>query len=107
MRTPFDILGVGDDATDEIIKKAYLHKVRQYPPEREPEEFQKVRAAFEQIKDQRQRLRYQLFHHDPPGLDSLWQHPLLQSGQSQRPDETLIQQALAESLTRDNGAQDG
>ncbi len=105
MKTPFDILGIEDTATDEIIKKAYLHKVRQYPPEREPEKFQEIRIAFETIKDQRQRLRYQLFHHEPPGVDSLWK--LLQSTQSQRPDETLIRHVLIESLTRSSNTHDG
>ncbi len=103
MKTPFDLLEVADTATDEMIKKAYLQKVRQYPPERSPEEFQRIRIAFETIKSQRQRLRYQLFHHEPPQLDSLWQ--LLPPGPPQRPSETLMRQALAASLMR--STQDG
>ena len=57
MKTPFDLLGIPENATDEAIKKAYLQKVRQYPPERAPEQFQTIRAAFEAIKTQQQRLK--------------------------------------------------
>lgn len=99
MKTPFDILGVSDDATDEAIKKAYLQKVRQYPPERAPEQFQKIRTAFEAIQTQHQRLKYQLFHHEPPSLGALLERAL-QTGLPQRPTEQLFTQALAESLNR-------
>lgn len=97
MKTPFDILGVEEDATDEVIKKAYLRKVRQYPPERAPEQFQNIRAAFEAIQTQHQRLKYQLFHHEPPNLDALLEQGL-RRGTPQRPTEELFTQALAESL---------
>ena len=98
MKTPFDILGVAEDATDEAIKKAYLQKVRQYPPERAPEQFQKIRAAFEVIQTQQQRLKYQLFHHEPPDLGALLEHSL-QIGTPRRPTEEVFIQALAGSLT--------
>jgi curved DNA-binding protein CbpA len=99
MKTPFDILGVADEATDEEIKKAYLQKVRQYPPERSPEQFQNIRAAFEAIKTQQQRLKYQLFYHEPPTLSTLLERSL-QMGTSQRPTMELFSQALADSLNR-------
>ncbi|RKZ54058.1 MAG: molecular chaperone DnaJ [Candidatus Parabeggiatoa sp. nov. 3] len=99
MKTPFDLLGLPENATDEAIKKAYLQKVRQYPPERAPEQFQKIRAAFEAIKTQQQRLKYQLFHHEPPSLNALLEHAQ-QSGTPQRPTVELMTQALAESLNR-------
>ena len=99
MTTPFDILGVTTNATDETIKKAYLQKVRQYPPERAPEQFQNIRAAFEAIKTRHQRLKYQLFHHEPPGLNALLERSL-QSGTPQRPTAELFTQALVESLNK-------
>jgi curved DNA-binding protein CbpA len=97
MKTPFNIIGVSEDATDETIKKAYLQKVRQYPPEREPEQFQIIRTAFEAIKTQEQRLKYLLFHHEPPSIAALLEHAL-QSGKPQRPTATLFTKTLAESL---------
>ncbi len=69
METAFDVLEVVEDASDELIKKAYLQKVREYPPEQAPEQFQRIRLAFEAIQTQRQRLKYQLFHHEPPSID--------------------------------------
>ncbi|HIE01112.1 MAG TPA: molecular chaperone DnaJ [Thiotrichaceae bacterium] len=99
MKTPFDLLGIPENATDEAIKKAYLQKVRQYPPERAPEQFQTIRAAFEAIKTQQQRLKYQLFHHEPPSLNALLEHAQ-QNGTPQRPTVELLTQALAESLNR-------
>ena len=60
--SPFDILGVPPDAGDEAIRRAYLEKVRQHPPERDPEAFQAVRWAYEQVKDERSRIRHCLFH---------------------------------------------
>lgn len=97
MKTPFDILGVPEDATDEAIKKAYLQNVRQYPPERAPEQFQNIRTAFEAIRTQHQRLKYQLFHHEPPSLAALLERTL-QTGKPQRPTEQLFTPALAKSV---------
>jgi len=98
MKTPFDILDVAEDATDEAIKKAYLRKVRQYPPERAPKKFQDIRAAFEAIVSRKQRLKYQLFHHEPPSLNALLERALRTTKNSCRPTEQLFTQALAESL---------
>ena len=60
MKNPFILLGVPETADDEAIKKAYLQQVRQHPPEREPEQFQAIRLAFEAIKTRQDRLRYRL-----------------------------------------------
>jgi len=98
MKNPFDILGVADDATDEAIKKAYLQQVRQYPPERSPEQFQLIRAAFDAIKTQQQRLKYQLFYHEPPALNALLERCLQMGTSQQRPTPELFTQALADSL---------
>ncbi len=97
MKTPFDILDVPEDATDEAIKKAYLKKVRQYPPEQAPTQFQTIRIAFEAIQTRHQRLKYQLFHHEPPSLDALLER-VLQTGEPQRPTEEILTQALADAL---------
>jgi hypothetical protein len=48
---PFAILGVGPGAGEEEVRARYLELVKQYPPEREPEKFRQVRAAFEAAKD--------------------------------------------------------
>ncbi|MCP4700731.1 MAG: J domain-containing protein [Gammaproteobacteria bacterium] len=97
MKTPFDILGVTEEASDAMVKKAYLRKVRAYPPERAPEQFQIIRDAFEAIQTRQQRLKYQLFHREEPSLDALFEHAL-HPGEPQRPSETVFIRALAECL---------
>lgn len=99
MKTPFDILGVTENASDEAIKKAYLQKVRQYPPERSPEQFQRIRGAFEAIQNLQQRLKYQLFHHETPSLNALLERGL-RTGEPQRPTEDMLTQALRQCLNR-------
>ena len=44
-------LGLADGASQAEIKKAYFRLVRVYPPEKEPELFQKIRHAYEVLKD--------------------------------------------------------
>ena len=45
------VLGVGADATDEQLRAAYLAKVREHPPDRDPEAFERVRDAYDQLRD--------------------------------------------------------
>ena len=98
MKNPFDVLGVPETADDEAIKKAYLQKVREYPPEREPERFQVIRTAFETIKTRRDRLSYRLFHQDMPDVEGLVVNAL-RTGTGKRPTERQLLQLLTDSLT--------
>jgi len=59
---PYSVLGIEKGASDAEIKRAYLELVRKYPPERHQEEFKKVRAAYETLKDKSERVRLDLFH---------------------------------------------
>jgi len=97
MPNPFIVLGVPDTADDETIKKAYLQQVRKHPPEREPQQFQAIRSAFESIKTQRDRLRYQLFNPGTADVESLLTSAL-RPGQHSRPAESLLIRALLDSL---------
>jgi curved DNA-binding protein CbpA len=62
---PRIVLGVGEDATDEQIRAAYLNKLKQFPPDRSPAEFEQVRDAYEFLRDRRQRFRHFLVSIDP------------------------------------------
>ena len=62
---PRQILEVAAEAGDEEIRAAYLRKVKQYPPDRAPLEFEKVRDAYEQLRDPRRRTRQLLLAADP------------------------------------------
>ena len=49
------VLGVAPDATDEELRAAYLRKVKLYPPDRSPGEFEEIRDAYDKLKDPRRR----------------------------------------------------
>ena len=51
------LLGVAADAGEAQIRAAYLAKVRQHPPDRDPEQFERVRDAYDQLRDPRLRAR--------------------------------------------------
>ena len=50
---PQNILGVSQDADVGEIRTAYLNKIKEYPPERCPEEFERVRDAYAILSDPR------------------------------------------------------
>lgn len=47
----YKILGLEPGADEKQIKQAYFKLVRQYPPEKDPDMFQKIRAAYERLKE--------------------------------------------------------
>jgi hypothetical protein len=59
------LLGVSVEATDAELRAAYLEKVQQFPPDRDPEQFELVRDAYEQLRDPRLRARRVLEGPDP------------------------------------------
>lgn len=99
MNDPFAILGVDEDADDDIVRKAYLKQVRTHPPEQDPVRFQEIRAAYEMIEDARDRLGVRLFHACRPDF-SLLTDALLQGGQPIYPDEQSMLALLSESLKK-------
>jgi len=62
---PRAVLAVGPEADDEQIRAAYLRKIKEYPPDRCPEEFERVRDAYELLRDRRQRSQLTLLSCDP------------------------------------------
>jgi curved DNA-binding protein CbpA len=67
---PRTVLGIPPEAGDEEIRAAYLRKVKEYPPDRAPREFEKVRDAYETLRDPRRRTLHLLLSAEP-------QQPLL------------------------------
>ena len=60
MKDYYDILEIDKDADDKEIKGAYFKLVRKYTPERFPEEFKQIRAAYETLSDADMRAEYDL-----------------------------------------------
>jgi curved DNA-binding protein CbpA len=61
MSDPYEVLGLASDADGAEIRRRYLELVRQSPPDREPERFAAVRAAYDEVRDPARRLEAQLF----------------------------------------------
>ncbi len=57
-RNFYEVLGVEKAADERTIKKAYFALVRKYPPESHPEEFKKIREAYEVLSDGESRKQY-------------------------------------------------
>ena len=62
---PQNILGVPQAAKSGEIRKAYLNKINEYPPEKFPAEFERVRDAYTILSDPRYRTRMMLQSVDP------------------------------------------
>jgi curved DNA-binding protein CbpA len=63
---PYVVLGLAPTADLDEIKRAYFAQVRLHPPEHDPETFKRIRAAYEQLRDPKQRqqtdlLRWQVW----------------------------------------------
>ena len=97
MNDPFALLGVDAEADDETVRKAYLQQVRLCPPERNPERFQEIRAAYEVIADARSRLALRLFHAPKPDLPALLA-PVLSGGAPVPPRLPQLQALLSAAV---------
>lgn len=71
MKTPYEILNVSPDADDATVKQAYLASIKDNPPDKAPEQFQIINAAYEQIKTLEKRLKFELFNLPTANFDSL------------------------------------
>jgi curved DNA-binding protein CbpA len=56
MKDPFEQLGLPSDADEAQIRRRYLELVREYPPDRAPERFAELHAAYEAVRDPARRL---------------------------------------------------
>ena len=57
-QSPHDVLGVMPDASDAEIRAAYLRKVREHPPDGQGDAFERVRDAYEVLRDPRRRAEH-------------------------------------------------
>lgn len=54
---PHALLGISPGASDDEVRKAYIARVQEHPPERDPEGFKAVRSAYEKLRDAGARAR--------------------------------------------------
>lgn len=78
---PHAALGVSPGAGDAEIRTAYLARLKEFPPDRAPAEFERIRDAYDLLRDRRRRAQYTLFGINPDApLGSL-----LEGLENQRP----------------------
>jgi hypothetical protein len=61
---PNEILGVPSNASEEEIRVAWLAKVKEFPPDRSPAEFERIRDAYDTLRDPRKRAKAMLLSMD-------------------------------------------
>jgi curved DNA-binding protein CbpA len=74
---PYLVLGVPRHSDDPGIRRAYLDAIKAATPESDPARFQAVVAAYDRIKDETSRHRYELFNRECPGdspVDAVLRH---------------------------------
>ncbi|HOS52749.1 MAG TPA: DnaJ domain-containing protein [Fervidobacterium sp.] len=54
----YAVLGVSEYSSEQEIKRAYVRKIKQHSPENDPENFQKIRQAYEVLNDPKMRKQY-------------------------------------------------
>ena len=93
MNDPYVTLGLPPDVDDAAVHAAYLAAVKACPPERDPERFQRLRAAYETLRTRRDRLAQALFDQAPPTLTDILDRadPV---GPSRRPGRALFDALL-------------
>ncbi len=97
MNNPYLILGlleqqIDGSLDDKTVRAAYTTLLQQYPPDHEPEQFKKIRKAFEQLETQKKRLKYDLLDITLPDQEDL--SVLLPTTSLHRPSLPLVQKLL-------------
>lgn len=72
-RDYYEVLGVGKNASDDEIKKAFRRKAIEYHPDKQggdEAKFKEINEAYEVLKDERKRQRYDQFGHAGVGTSA-------------------------------------
>jgi curved DNA-binding protein CbpA len=58
---PYEVMDLDPDVSEVEIRQRYLELVRAFPPDRAPERFAAIHAAYASLRDPAERLRAQIF----------------------------------------------
>lgn len=56
----YKILGIRSNASPQLVKQKYIEAVKAFPPENHPQEFERIRRAYETLRDPKKRREYDL-----------------------------------------------
>ena len=59
--SPYKVMELPPTASEEEIRRAYFKLVRAHPPEQEPEQFKRIREAYDVLRDPVRRAKWDLF----------------------------------------------
>ncbi|MEW6755512.1 MAG: J domain-containing protein [Candidatus Latescibacterota bacterium] len=62
---PCAVLGVAPDASPQEIRAAYFARVREHAPERDPEAFKRIRAAYDVLRNPQKREEHEVLRPAP------------------------------------------
>ena len=48
---PYQLLGISADASSDDVRQAYLKRVREFPPDRDPDRFREIHDAYTMLSD--------------------------------------------------------
>ena len=67
LANPYEVLGLTRPATPEDIRAAYFARVKEHPPERDPQALKRIRAAYDALRTPEAKAATDLFlfHHPP------------------------------------------
>ena len=68
-QSPYEVLGVESNASQDVIKRAYSSLIRRFKPDQFPAEFQRIRAAYDALK--RGQVDGLLFYRPGHGLEQI------------------------------------
>lgn len=61
MSAAHEVLGLPAEADETAVRQRYLQLVREFPPDRDPERFAAIRAAYDELRDPTRHLARWLF----------------------------------------------
>ena len=100
MYNPYEILNLISDCDDTLVRKAYLDRIKEFPPEQFPEQFQLISEAYGLIKEQNKRTEFS-FQDKGPGavspIDTLRQPQILKNLR-QPPSLPVMQEYLRQCM---------
>lgn len=88
----YKILGTTAKAGQKKIREKYIEKIREFPPETHPEEFQKIRRAYEILRDPSKRKEYDIMRKYGDKIDKILNEAFecIEDGELKQAEKLLI-----------------